>query len=124
MKENKKFERFLQKSPINYFSDLFIAAMVIMWIAVIFIMAVMAIYSTLVWADNSIWSDLGALVQIPLASGGAIWMIKNAVQHKIAAQQGKKVEEDFPEVNDSIDITGMEKPLKASQYEDVFKDEK
>lgn len=98
--------------------------MVIMWIAVIFIMAVMAIYSTLVWADNSIWSDLGALVQIPLASGGAIWMIKNAVQHKIAAQQGKKVEEDFPEVNDSIDITGMEKPLKASQYEDVFKDEK
>ena len=103
----KKIRELLNKSPINYFSDLFIVAMVVMWVIAIIVMMVFAIYSTLVWADNSIWSDLGTLVGLPLSCGGAIWMIKNGVQHAIANKDGRQAHMDFPAVNE--DVYGMEK---------------
>lgn len=102
-----KLEKALKKSPINYFSDLFIVSMVIVWIIAIIAMMIFAIYSTLVWADNSIWSDLGTLVGLPLSCGGAIWMIKNGVQHAIANKDGRQAHMDFPAVNE--DVYGMEK---------------
>lgn len=103
--------KWLKKSPINYFSDLFIAAMVLAWILVILVMVIMAVYSTVRNADNSIWSEVQSLVAVPLSCGGAIWMIKNAVQHAIANQKGEQAQEDFPAVDDDIEINGKEEPL-------------
>ena len=49
--------------------------------------------------DTSMWVSIGTNVSIPLSCGGAIWMIKNSVQHAIRNYQGRTVEKDFPAVN-------------------------
>ena len=111
----------LQRSPINYFSDLFIVAMVVAWIAVGAIMVIMAIYATIALEDTSIWCELASLVAVPLSCGGAIWMLKNSVQHAIANYNGKECPPDFPAVNDNMDIDEQEKPLETSttvEYDD------
>lgn len=95
----KQFIISLQESPIKYFSDLFIVAMVLVWIFTIIAMISMGIYSTIVYANNSIWTDLGALVAVPLSAGGAIWMIKNSVQHAILNKRGIEAPADFAAVN-------------------------
>ena len=110
-----KLKKALGKSPINYFSDLFIVAMVLAWIFVLIIMVIFAVYSTMELADTSIWPDLANLVAIPLSCGGAIWMIKNSVQHAIMNKQGKQCPEDFPAVNASDEIDGQEKPLQTAE---------
>lgn len=89
----------LKKSPINYFSDLFIVAMVVSWVVTLVIMTVMGIYSTITFQDNTIWSDVGVLAAVPLSAGGAIWMIKNSVVHYISARNGKEAKYDFPKVD-------------------------
>ena len=107
MKKNEeagKIERALKKSPINYFSDLFVAAMVVCWILIILLMATMAVYATVRLADTSIWCELGSLVAIPLSCGGAAWMIKNTVQHAIANQQGRECPQDFAAVDEAGEI--------------------
>ena len=97
-KKNRAIEA-LNRSPINYFSDLFIAAMVVCWILVMVIMVVMAIFSTVQNADNSIWSDLAGVVTVPLSAGGAVWMVKNGVQHAISNMQGREAKADFAKVD-------------------------
>lgn len=97
-KKEKIFEK-LGNSPINYFSDLFIAFMVILWIFGIAIMSIMATYMTVVYQDTSIWTYVTELIVAPVTAGGAIWMIKNGVQHAIANGSGKKCDYDFPKVN-------------------------
>lgn len=89
----------LVDGPINYFSDLFIVSMVISWIIVLIVMTIMAIYSTVMLSDNSIWSNVESLTAIPLTAGGAIWMVKNSVQHAIMNSAGKECKADFPKVN-------------------------
>ena len=86
----------LNKSPINYFSDLFIVMMVVTWIATTALVAAFAVYATVAMADTTLWSNLVELVSVPLSAGGAIWMIKNAVQHAIANKNGKRADMDFP----------------------------
>ena len=49
--------------------------------------------------DTSMWSSIGNNVAIPLSCGGAIWMIKNAVQHAISNRKGKEATKDFPAVH-------------------------
>ena len=99
----------LRKSPINYFSDLFIVSMVVMWIADNVYQAVIAsavTISSIVLShntgmscyDTSMWSSIGTNVAIPLSCGGAIWMIKNAIQHAISNSKGKRAYMDFPAV--------------------------
>jgi len=100
--------KWLGKSPINYFSDLFIVVMVLAFLVTIVAMLVMAIYSTIVNQDNSIWSDLGILVAVPVSCGGGIWMIKNSVSHAIMNKQGKECKYDFPKIDDT-DIEMEEK---------------
>lgn len=99
MQDKGKIKKALDRSPINYFSDLLIVAMVIAWIAVLTIMVGMAIYSTIILCDNMLWSDVANLVAVPLSCGGAIWMIKNSVQHAIAYSRGQQAHMDFPAVN-------------------------
>lgn len=106
-----KIEDKLKKSPINYFSDLFVVAMVVAWIAVIVIMTAAAIYSTVVLQNTSIWSEIGSLVAVPLTAGGAIWMVKNSVQHAIAYTQGKRAKMDFPKVNADGEDDGYEEEV-------------
>lgn len=103
-----KIKKALDKSPINYFSDLLIVAMVIAWIAVLTIMVGMAIYSTIILCDNMLWSDVANLVAVPLSCGGAIWMIKNSVQHAIAYSRGQQAHMDFPAVNADGESDGAE----------------
>ena len=105
----------LKKSPINYFSDLFVAAMVVAWIVTALVMIVMAVYSTVVYADNSIWPEVGTLVAMPLSCGGAIWMVKNTVQHAIANNRGERAPEDFPAVDASETIDGQEVPMGETE---------
>ena len=116
----------LKRSPINYFSDLFIVAMVLMWIVDNIyesIIATTVTISSIVLShetgmncyDTSMWSSIGTNVAIPLSCGGAIWMIKNSIQHAIFNKQGKEAFKDFPAVhpdgeNEEIEI---EQPIST-----------
>lgn len=109
MKKDRLTDK-LNKSPINYFSDLFIVAMVSMWIAdnvYQSIMATAVTVSSIVLShqigvscyDTSMWGPIGTNVAIPLSCGGAIWMVKNSVQHAISNYKGKDATKDFPAVH-------------------------
>lgn len=100
----------LKKSPINYFSDLFIVAMVLMWIVDNVYQSIIATYVTVASVilsaetgascyDTSMWSSIGTNVAIPLSCGGAVWMIKNSIQHAISNYRGKDATQDFPAVS-------------------------
>ena len=97
----------IKESPINYFSDLFIVAMVLMWIADNIyqsIIATILTISSIVLShetntncyDTSMWASIGTNVAIPLSCGGAIWMVKNSIQHAISNYRGKLAHQDFP----------------------------
>lgn len=116
MKEGK-IEKALKKSPINYFSDLFVAAMVAAWIVILVIMTAMAIYATIALGDTSMWADVGTLVAVPLTAGGAIWMVKNSVQHAIANNRGEQAKMDFPRVNADGEDEGSEMPMNTETDE-------
>lgn len=107
-KHGRSWRAALGKSPINYFSDLFIVAMVVAWIIVLIVMVAMALYATLKLGDTSIWSYVESLTAIPLSAGGAIWMVKNSVQHAIANSKGKEAPFDFPKVNADGENDGLE----------------
>lgn len=100
----------LKRSPINYFSDLFIVAMVSLWIfdcvyesiiatAVTVSSIIISIQTGTNCYDTSMWSSIGTNVAIPLSCGGAIWMIKNSIQHAISNYRGKRAHQDFPAVH-------------------------
>lgn len=116
-KQKKSIGEKLNKSPINYFSDLFIVAMVLAWIIVLAIMIGFAAYATIAYADMLMWSDIANLVAIPLSAGGAIWMIKNSVQHAIANNKGKEAKMDFPRVNAEGEDDGVEIPIEETESE-------
>lgn len=48
--------------------------------------------------DTSMWSSIGNNVSIPLSCGGALWMVKNSVQHALSNKKGASVQPDFPAV--------------------------
>lgn len=122
MKKTKLVDK-IRQSPINYFSDLFITAMVIMWIVDNIYQSIVATsvtISSIILSlqtgtncyDTSMWSSIGTNVAIPLSCGGTIWMIKNSIQHAISNYRGKLAPKDFPAVhpegeNDEIEL---EKP--------------
>lgn len=100
----------LKRSPINYFSDLFIVAMIMMWIVDNIYQSIIATIVTIASVilssqtgmscyDTSMWASIGTNVAIPLSCGGAIWMIKNSVQHAISNYRGKEAVKDFPAVH-------------------------
>ena len=114
----EKFVEKLKNSPINYFSDLFVVAMVVAWIVTIIIMMIFAIYSNIKLEDTSVWSYVWELVGIPLSAGGAMWMLKNSVQHAIANQQGRECKKDFPKVPVDNEEIENETPLGDEESED------
>lgn len=118
-KEKKSLTEALKKSPINYMSDLFIVAMVVSWIIVDVIMVIMAIYSTVRFCDTSMWCYVQELTGVPLTAGGAIWMIKNGVQHAIAYNRGERAHMDFPAVNAEGENDGVEKEMKFEGSEEA-----
>lgn len=110
MKTKGKWLTKLKESPINYFSDLFIVAMVSLWIfdciyqslvaSAVTISSIILSHSTETSCyDTSMWSSIGTNVAIPLSCGGAIWMVKNSVQHAISNYKGKQAKQDFPAVH-------------------------
>ena len=110
MKKKEKWLDKLRRSPINYFSDLFIVSMVVMWIVDNVYQSIVAsavtISSIILSAqmgaslyDTSMWASIGTNVAIPLSCGGAIWMIKNSIQHAISNRRGERAREDFPAVH-------------------------
>ena len=115
----------IKESPINYFSDLFITAMVVLWIAdnvYQSIIATILTISSIVLShktnsscyDTSMWSSIGTNVAIPLSCGGAIWMIKNSVQHAISNYRGKLAHQDFPAVHPEGEYDEIEIEEKIS----------
>lgn len=109
IKQKGKIVTKLKQSPINYFSDLFIVAMVLLWIfdclyesiiaSIVTISSIILSNQTGVNCyDTSMWSSIGTNVAVPLSCGGAIWMIKNSIQHAISNYRGKRAHEDFPAV--------------------------
>lgn len=106
MKKQKLFSK-IKQSPINYFSDLFIVAMVLMWIVdncyqaiiatIVTMSSIVISHQTGVGTyDTSMWASIGTNVALPLSCGGAIWMIKNSIQHAISNYRGKDAKPDFP----------------------------
>ena len=106
------------KPRITYFSDLFIAVMVCGWLALLIIMTVAAAHAQLALSDTSVWSTCAELVTIPLSCGGAIWMVKNSVQHAIANNRGEECPYDFPAVDSSESIDAQEMPLETGGADD------
>lgn len=109
-KRKQKWIEKLKESPINYFSDLFIVAMVLMWIVDNVYQSIIAtavtVSSIIISAqtgmncyDTSMWSSIGTNVAIPLSCGGAIWMVKNSIQHAISNYKGKQAAKDFPAIH-------------------------
>jgi hypothetical protein len=110
MRDKKRWFSKLKQSPINYFSDLFIVSMVLMWIADNCYQAIIATIVTINsiilshetgmnYYDTSMWASIGTNVALPLSCGGAIWMIKNSIQHAISNYRGKAAPQDFPAAN-------------------------
>ena len=110
IKQKGKIVTKLKQSPINYFSDLFSVAMVLLWIfdclyesiiaSIVTISSIILSNQTGVNCyDTSMWSSIGTNVAVPLSCGGAIWMIKNSIQHAISNYRGKRAHEDFPTVH-------------------------
>lgn len=123
----------LKKSPINYFSDLFIVAMVCMWIvdniyqsliasAVTISSIIMSFKTGISSYDTSMWSSIGNNVAIPLSCGGAIWMIKNSVQHAIAYSKNRRAHEDFPSVDgvSNEDVKAVEEEIDLTTNGDPY----
>ena len=109
MKKEKWISK-LRSSPINYFSDLFIVSMVLMWIVdnvYESIIATIVTVSSIILSsqtgsncyDTSMWASIGSNVAIPLSCGGAIWMVKNSIQHAISNYRGKDATKDFPAIH-------------------------
>ena len=114
-----KFVAAVKKSPINYFSDLFIVSMVVMWIAdnvyqsiistIVTVSSVILSHtSSMNCYDTSMWASIGTNVAIPLSCGGAIWMIKNSIQHAISNYRGSRACEDFPAAHPEGEIETIE----------------
>lgn len=110
MKREGKLIAKLNRSPINYFSDLFIVAMVSMWVidniyqsviaSVVTVSSIILSHQTGVNCyDTSMWTSIGTNVAIPLSCGGAIWMVKNSVQHAINNYRGRDATKDFAAVH-------------------------
>ena len=110
----------LCESPINYFSDLFVAAMVLLWIAAIVVMTAAAIWATAAIGDTSIWCEVGTLVAAPVTCGAGIWMVKNSVQHAIANAKGERAHMDFPAVEEA-EFCGHERAV-GEEEEDTEDD--
>lgn len=53
--------------------------------------------------DTSMWASIGNSVSVPLVAGGAVWMVKNAIQHAISNRRGKEAHKDFPEIDEPYD---------------------
>lgn len=109
----------LKKSPINYFSDLFIVAMVVLWIVdnvyqsivatIVTVSSIILSNETGVWnIDTSMWPSIGTNVALPLSCGGAIWMIKNSIQHAISNSRGEQAQVDFPALHPDGETEGIE----------------
>ncbi|MCD7751573.1 MAG: hypothetical protein LUI10_07530 [Lachnospiraceae bacterium] len=118
-KRTSQLVQALNESPINYMSDLFIVAMVLSWIIVILIMVIMAIWATIVLGDTSVWCYVQELTGVPLTAGGAIWMVKNGVQHAIANNKGKQAHMDFPAVNADGEDDGLEREFCTKTDDEV-----
>ena len=101
----------LGNSPINYFSDLFVMAMVLAWIIVLIFALFAAVYATVKLNDLSLWSEVCTMAALPISVGGGIWMIKNSVQHAIANYKGKECPFDFPAVNADRQDDGFERMM-------------
>lgn len=108
--KKKSIKDRLGSSPINFFSDLFIVAMVLLWIVDNVYESVIATIVTLSslslsfevgysCIDTSMWSSIGSNIAIPLSAGGALWMLKNGVQHAIANKAGRQPAFDFPAIH-------------------------
>ena len=103
-----KLSKKLAKSPINYYSDLFIVVMVLGYLGYIVVCTLAAAsvtvsglifsFRTGCWSvDTSLWDNLGNHIMAPLTAGGAIWMIKCGVQHAIFDRKGVEPPHDFPD---------------------------
>ena len=126
----------LGRSPINYYSDLFIVAMVLMWIVDNIYESIIATIVTIASVilshetgascyDTTMWASIGANVAVPLSCGGAVWMVKNSVQHAISYYKGKEAVKDFPSVepeceNEEIKLeTEMDSEEKGGTEDDT-----
>ena len=119
----------LKDSPINYFSDLFIVAMVVLWIVdnvyqsivatIVTISSILLSKETGVASyDTSMWTSIGSNVAVPLSCGGAVWMIKNSIQHAISNYRGERAKEDFPAIHPDGESEEIELEQKWGKEED------
>lgn len=121
-KRKTKPKKIKKGFPIHYFSDLFIAAMVLFWIvdnvwesvvasSVTFASIRLSFQAGYNCFDTSMWDHIGSNVAMPLSIGGGLWMIKNSVNHFWANKRGDEAREDFPRVDAPGEDEGAEEPI-------------
>lgn len=120
-----RIENRLDKSPIDYFSDLFIVAMVAYWmidIAWESLIATAVTISSIFLSfqagynciDTTMWSSIGSNATLPLSIGGGVWLLKCGFQHVMAASKDTVCDPDFPDIPDA-DFTITEDPPESSE---------
>lgn len=104
--------KWLKKSPINYFSDLFIVFVAVFWmcftIAITTISIIVTVQSmNMSWTfeqiaiDTTLWAITATNVVAPVVATVITWMLKNKKQWEETIKQGDVPEMDFPD-NDEV----------------------
>ena len=112
MKKRKKKKTNVWKKlshAIMYLSDLFVFLMVAAWIYVLVILSFAALYSMFKNGDTSIFTLLQEAAVLPLSVGGAIWLIRCAINHHNATRRGEHADYDFPNLEEDGTVTETEK---------------
>lgn len=104
----------LKRSPINYFSDLFIIGTVLFWmlfclvgeavaVIVTFSSIAVSIESGISQYDVQLWGIVSTVVLAPITVGVGGWLVKCAGQHWMANKRGEKADYDFPDDEDPVE---------------------
>lgn len=111
MKKRKKKKTNVWKKlshAIMYLSDLFVFLMVAAWIYVLVILSFAALYSMFKIGDTAIFTLLQEAAVLPLSVGGAIWLIRCAINHHNATRRGEHANYDFPNLEEDGTVTNPE----------------
>ena len=111
MKKRKKKKTNVWKKlshAIMYLSDLFVFLMVAAWIYVLVILSFAALYSMFKIGDTAIFTLLQEAAVLPLSVGGAIWLIRCAINHHNATRRGEHADYDFPNLEEDGTVTNPE----------------
>ena len=129
-KDEKKRKRrkrsILRQFPkaIVYLSDAFVFLIVFTWIFYIINAVFGGWYELINNRTTAIFTDLKDACTIPLTAGGVAWLIRTAANHLSAGLHGKRLDFDFPNIDDDGNVINRydDADLNESIKEDTCDD--